>query len=105
LQSHISLLPLVMSWLAPMAFLSALAFLLSVLLSDPIAGAVFSLMLWAMNVMLRSVSNLNELTRILSFPGLTSPETRPLLFMSAVLLITLALWLVGRYERNLGEAA
>jgi hypothetical protein len=103
-QSQISLWPLVMSWLAPMAFLSALAFLLSILLADAIAGAVFSLILWAMNVMLRSIANLNELTQILSFPGLTRPESRPLLFTAAGLLVAVALWLVGKHDRNIGEA-
>jgi hypothetical protein len=51
--ADIALWSLVMSWLAPMTFLSALAFLTSVLLSDALAGGLLSLILWSIHIFLR----------------------------------------------------
>lgn len=105
LNSEISLWPLVMSWLAPMAFLSGLAFLLSVVFINSMAGALLSLGLWGLHVMMRAAEPVNTLILALSLPGLAAPETRPFLFMLAALLIGIALWLLGRTERNVGELA
>lgn len=102
-QAQLSLWSLVMSWLAPMAFLSGLAFLLSVLFVDAVAGAVFSLILWGMHVVLRVMPSQNEWMQILSLPGLANPDARPLLLGAAAALIVIALWLVGHVERNIGE--
>jgi len=105
LNTEISLWPLVMSWLAPMAFLSGLAFLLSVVFIDSMAGALLSLGLWGLHVMMRSAQPINTLILALSLPGLAAPETRPVLFGLAAMLTGLALWLLGRTERNIGELA
>jgi hypothetical protein len=105
LNTEISLWPLVMSWLAPMAFLSGLAFLLSVVFIDSLAGALFSLGLWGLHVIMRSTEPVNTLILALSLPGLAAPETRPVLFGLAALLTGLALWLLGRTERHVGEIA
>ena len=45
-RAQISLLPLIAAWLAPMTFLSALAFLLSVLFFNSLASVLISLLLW-----------------------------------------------------------
>ncbi|MBZ0291131.1 MAG: hypothetical protein K8L99_01065 [Anaerolineae bacterium] len=102
-QTHISLWPLVLSWLAPMAFLSALAFLLSVLVVDAIIGAVVSLGLWALHIFLRSTpADHTLMIAILSMPGLNTPGNYGLLFAAALLLTTVALWVVGSVERSVG---
>lgn len=104
-RTELSLMPLILSWLAPMAFLSALAFLLSVLLVDTLAAALFSLALWFAHIMLRHAENLPELFTYLSMPGLSASETRPLLFVAAVFIVAVALWLVGLIERKTGGTA
>ncbi len=105
LNTEISLWPLVMSWLAPMAFLSGLAFLLSVVFIDSMAGALLSLGLWGLHIMMRSAEPINTIILALSLPGLAAPETRPVLFGLAAMLTGLALWLLGRTERHIGEIA
>ncbi|MEO8395545.1 MAG: hypothetical protein ABI700_21300, partial [Chloroflexota bacterium] len=44
--AQLSLIPLIAAWLAPMTFLSALAFLLSVIFFDALASVLISLLLW-----------------------------------------------------------
>lgn len=96
-----SLLPLIAAWLAPMAFLSALAFLLSVLFLDPLVSVMFSLLLWGGMSLRRSVSvDLTPLVRLL--PDVLAADTRPLIWGMTVLLLGVALWLIGREERWLG---
>ncbi|NDJ61440.1 MAG: hypothetical protein GYB67_09960, partial [Chloroflexi bacterium] len=46
LPGDLSLWPLIMAWLAPMTFLSALAFFMSVLFFDPLQSVLLSLLLW-----------------------------------------------------------
>jgi len=101
--AEVLLWPLVVSWLAPMAFLSALAFLLSIMFRDVVAGSAFALICWGLHVILRAVPDPTRLILALSLPVLAAPGSRPLLFMAAVLLIALALWLVGQNERRVGD--
>ena len=103
-RNDISLWPLIASWLAPMTFLSALAFFMSVVLKDALVGALISLLLWVGHVGLRAYRIDNELLRLLTLPGLTAPSTRPLLLVSALLLAAVALWVAGMSERYLGGA-
>jgi hypothetical protein len=102
--ADVLLWPLVLSWLTPMAFLSALAFLLSVMIRDALAGSVFALLVWGLHVFLGSIPDPNRLLFVLSLPGLSAPESRPLLFVAAGLCIALALYLVGRSERSIGAS-
>lgn len=104
-QAEISLWPLVLSWLAPMAFLSGLAFLLSVALVDPVAGSLFSLGIWGMHLLIKSINTNNIWLYALSLPGLAAPESRVVMLALAVVLVGVALWLVGYSERSIGERA
>lgn len=92
--SEISLVPLILTWLAPMTFLAALAFFLSVLVIDPLAASVFSLALWGLYLIARNSEG--PFFALLSVPDLTAASARLPLALTTVLLITLALWLVGR---------
>lgn len=94
--ADVVLWPLVLSWLAPMAFLSALAFFLSVICRDALAGSAFSFGIWGVHVFLQAVPSPNQITYLLSLPGLSVPEFRPLLFGVAALLIVVGLWFSGR---------
>ncbi|MBN8620051.1 MAG: hypothetical protein J0L63_14175, partial [Anaerolineae bacterium] len=47
---QISLLPLIYAWLAPMTFLTGLAFLLSVLFFDALISVLISMLLWGLTV-------------------------------------------------------
>lgn len=88
----ISLWPLVAAWLAPMAFLSALSLLLSVLTADPGAGALVSLGLWI-------ALNAGRFTSLpWRIPDLTGVAMRPWLLLLALMMGGLALWLGGREE-------
>lgn len=100
-RAEISFWPLVTAWLAPMAFLSALALLLSVLTADPTLGILVSLGLWFLQVMRQSP----DLARLIWFvPNLLTAEAHLWLGLSAALLGTAALWLGGREERWLGRS-
>ena len=93
---EVKLLPLIELWFAPMAFLSALAFFLSVMLRDALAPMLFSLTLWVLHLFLRVQQNFWLWT--LSLPGLTAPEMRPLLLVAAVGLILAAYLTLVRTE-------
>lgn len=101
LQSNLSLWPLILSWLAPMAFLSCFAFLLSVITSDAFVGMVAGLLVWGLHVAMQSFPHLDTLSFALSLPGLVAAESRPVLFAAALLLLIVALWLVGLNEREI----
>lgn len=103
-RADVLLWPLVLSWLAPMAFLSALAFWLSIVTGDSVAGMVFSLLIWGMHVVLRSTPITNPILSVLSLPGLGDAAMRPMLIGVALLLLLVAFWMVGRIERRIGDA-
>ncbi len=90
--AEISFWPLVGAWLAPMTFLSALAFLLATLTRDPGLGMLGSLGLWAV----QSVKAL----RLVSFgwPDLTAAGAQLWLWCLAVAMAACALWVGGREE-------
>lgn len=95
------LMPLVLSWLAPMTFLSGLAFLLSVLMRESMAAYGLTLLLWLMHVIFRT-SNIDPLLRAwIALPGLENPQNQPLLFVSAVMCIIAALWWAGSQEKRM----
>ena len=102
LRSDISLWPLVTAWLAPMAFLSALAFLLTVLTTDPGIGVLVSLGLWTLQGLGR-VTNLVGTSW--NLPDLTASGTRPWLWVLTLLFAGLALWASESEERWLGGHA
>ncbi len=104
LKADILLWPLVLSWFAPMVFLSALAFWLSVVSGDSVAGMVFSLLFWGGHVVLRTTPISSPLLHALSLPGLGDVNARPMLVGAAVLLLAVGLWMVGRMERRIGDA-
>ncbi|NTU65432.1 MAG: hypothetical protein HGB05_19035 [Chloroflexi bacterium] len=92
--SEWSLWPLVSLWLAPMTFLAALAFLLSMLFVDPLIGVSICLTVWGLQV-------LRVFPPFATLPNWLSDDLQPLLWLTAVLCVGLALWLAGREERQL----
>lgn len=96
LRPGLSLWPLVSAWLSPMAFLSALSLLLSVLSADPGLGMLVSLGLWAV----QSVGRITDPASLpLRIPDLTAAPARPWLWALALLMGVLALWASEREER------
>jgi hypothetical protein len=98
-RAQISLLPLVAAWLAPMTFLSALAFLLSVLFFDSLASVFISLTLW-IGTALRHFVDVGAIA--LYVPDLLSVDLRPALWIVAPALVVVALWIAEREERWTG---
>jgi hypothetical protein len=105
LDADISLFPLIASWLAPMTFLSGLAFFLSIVLNDTLAASIFSMFLWIIHNLGNATQSDNLLWSLLSLPGLSDPTNRPFLMFTAALLILVALWIVGIQERQIGNTA
>ncbi len=97
-QPSLSLWPLVGAWLAPMSFLSALAFLISVLFVDPLVGMVISFGLWAALIMIRFVNINPNLHLIIAIPDLLAANVRPWLLILAIPLFALALWISTRRD-------
>jgi hypothetical protein len=100
-RSELSLMPLVLSWLAPMTFLSGLAFLLSVLLIEALYAAVFSLSLWVFHLFLREINTSGGIWSL--FDALTASDTRLPLLLIGTLFAAVGLWLAGRIERKVGN--
>lgn len=92
----VSLWPLVMTWLAPMAFLSALAFVISVLFAEPALGMLVSLALWIAHSARWMMVQGGVPWPI---PDLTSADARPWMWLLALLLVGLGLWIGGHEER------
>jgi hypothetical protein len=95
----ISLWSLVSAWLAPMTFLSALAFLLSVITLDTLHGVAVSLLLWGYQTMRALVPSDSRLPLLALLPNLLAADARWPLFLLAMALSAVALWLAGREER------
>ena len=101
LHSEISPWPLVLAWLAPMAFLSTLAFLISVFSRDAVMGAAVSASLW----FLLTIGRMGSPEGLFSWlPDPGSAGTRPVQFVLALVFVLLALWQVGRAQQRLGGA-
>jgi hypothetical protein len=97
-QSGWSWWPLVAMWLAPMTFLAALAFLLSMIFSEPLIGATVCLALWG-------AQTLRQFLPVERWPTLLSVEAQPWLWLMAAGCAGVALWLAGREERWLTRPA
>lgn len=97
--ADLSLTPLIAAWLAPMTFLSALAFLLSVLFFDPLASVLLTLLLWA-GATLRHFVTLEHFP----LPDLLHVSFYPAMLVAAPALVLVALWLSEREERWTGGA-
>lgn len=95
LQPNIQLWPLIHSWLAPMTFLSALAFCLTVFTHKAEAGVLFSLVFWFTQVIIQP-----EMIRVwLGFwPDLLAASAQPWLWGLAVVLAAIGLWWAGWSE-------
>lgn len=95
---NLSLWALIITWLAPMAFLSALAFLLSIWFFNSLAGMMVSLFLWVVQV-LKSNPQLDIVPMIAQFPSLLAEPMRPWLFVMAIGMGLAALWIAGHSEK------
>jgi hypothetical protein len=95
---NLSLGALIATWLAPMAFLSALALLLSIWFFNSLAGMMVSLFLWVVQV-LKSNPQLDIVPMIAQFPSLLAEPMRPWLFLMAIGMGLMALWVAGRSEK------
>lgn len=100
--SETLLIPLIMSWLAPMTFLAGFAFFLSVIARDTLFAASASLILWIGHLILSQDNHTNFWLQLLSMPGLSDPVNRPNLLIGGVLLTAVALWMVGIIDRRVG---
>lgn len=98
LNTNLSLSALIATWLAPMAFLSALAFLLSVWFFNSTASMLACLLLWAMQV-LKSNTYFELLPVINLFPSLLAQSSRPWLIGLAMGMGAVALWVAGNSEK------
>lgn len=103
LRSDLSLMPMILSWLVPMTFLSALAFFLSVIARNALFGIIISLTLWTIHLLLNNVAVHNTLTFALSLPGFTDHSSRPVLLLTAGMLLAVSLYLIAQSERRMGE--
>lgn len=88
--------PLVSTWLAPMTFLSALAFLLTVFTTNSLTAAILCFLLWTF----QSFRQLGGFGIVVWYvPDLMAASARPWLWALAAALAALALWVGGREER------
>lgn len=97
--SETLLLPLILSWLAPMTFLSGLAFFLSITARNTLFAGAFSLVLWLGHLILSDMEATNLLMQIASMPGLSEPSYRPMLILVGLIMVVVSLWQVGVVER------
>jgi len=102
LRAEISFWPLVSTWLAPMAFLSTLALLLTVLTLEPNMGILVSLGLWIVPSAMRFTA-LNSTPPPLAWLDLMATSARLWLWLGALVLGGLALWIGGHEEHWLKE--
>lgn len=100
--SETLLIPLIMSWLAPMTFLAGFAFFLSIIAQDTLFAAGASLVLWIGHLILSQDNLTNFWLQLLTMPGLSDPANRPNLLIGGVLLTVVALWMVGIIDRRAG---
>ncbi len=98
LRPQVVLWSLITTWLAPMTFLAALAFLITVLTGASEIGMLFSLNLWALQTIRLTGDRLGAF--ILYWPDLFNPTNRTWLWALALLSFACALWLGGREERG-----
>lgn len=95
--SELTLLPLVMGWLAPMTFLCGLAFCLSIQTADPLLAASSSFLFWLVSLVLRRAVSGSVL------PWFSGPSLHLALMLSGLLLVIVTVWRLkinNRQERN-----
>ncbi len=102
IKAEVQLWPLVLSWLFPMAFLSAFTFFLSIVTRDSVVGTAFGFGLWGLHVLLRTTAPPNILVQLLALPGLAAPEARPWLALASALMVAAALRIV-EHGRQTGD--
>jgi hypothetical protein len=98
--SETLLLPLISSWLAPMTFLSGLAFFLSITGRNSLFAGCFSLILWIGHMIFSQMTEKNWLVQLLSMPGLSEPSYRPAIILAGLLMVVASLWQLGIVERH-----
>jgi hypothetical protein len=94
LRTDLSLWPLVLTWLVPMTFLSALAFCLAALSRQAMLSAVTCFVVWVVQAIGSTEWHL---------PDLTEAAARPWLLLAAAGLGLVAVWLAGIEERWVGS--
>lgn len=98
--SDLSLWSLILGWLAPMTFLSALALFLSLLFFEPLLGILVSLVLWGVQTLHQPSFGFNLPVYI---PNLLGATMQPWLWAFAGLFVVAAMWLAGQEERMVGS--
>lgn len=94
--AEVAFWPLVSTWLAPMTFLSALAFVLTVFTTNSLTAAILCFLLWTF----QSMRQLGGFGAVVWYvPDLMAASARPWLWALAAVLAALALWVGGREER------
>ena len=84
---------LVMMWLAPMTFLTALALLIAVLTHNPELGMLVSFLIWVgHSYRMQTGRDLFHNLPILTLPDLTAPANQPFLWVLAFLFTAVAIW-------------
>lgn len=101
IDSQITLIPLIEAWLTPMALLSALAFFLSMLAFDPLLSVMMSLILWGA-LCLRHYW-IDRLPGLEWLPNLLDLSWRGSIWFIVIVLISIALYWIGREEHWLRE--
>ncbi len=97
-RAELLLWPLIVSWLAPMCFLSALAFLVSVVVRNSFAGIGISLLLWGFYILFLTMPTQSTLGEWFLQAQVS---LQPGLIVIAVVCVAVALLWVGQQERDL----
>lgn len=91
---------LVALWLAPMTFLSALAFVGGAFSGNSGASVLVSVLIWSTQVLRQQFMYASSLSPLLSvIPDLFAVEALPLLVVLGIVLALIGVWFVGREER------
>ena len=98
IHTDFSVWPLIDSWLTPMACLSALTVMCSVLFVDPLISTAAGSLAWGIFVSQQFIER-TAVPWLTYLPNLASAEARPFLYGLALTLSVVALWLSGREER------
>jgi hypothetical protein len=92
----VALWSLITTWLAPMTFLAALAFLITILSGASEIGIMVSMALWVLQIV-RHSTNMRLFAAYI--PDMLAPYNHTWLWLLALLLGVYAFWLGGREER------
>lgn len=102
LRTDVYFWPLVSTWLAPMTFLTSLAFLLTILTMNSGISLLVCLMLWV----IQNIRYVIDVSRLpFTLPDLTTANVRPWLWLLTIVLGSVAFWLGGSEERWLRKQA